>query len=63
MVPNRQQAITWTNDDTASRFIYAPLDLNELTHDQLDMHGYIISTVATDALVLKHQGINIHNAD
>ena len=34
-----------------------------LTHKQLEMHGYIISIVATDALVLKHQAINIYNAD
>ena len=27
------------------------------------MHGCIISTVATDALVLKHQSISIHSAD
>ena len=34
-----------------------------LTHKQLKMHGCIISTVATDALVLKHQAISIHSAD
>ena len=27
------------------------------------MHGGLVSTVATDALVLKHQAIGIHNAD
>ena len=27
------------------------------------MHGCIVSTVATDALVLKHQAIIIHSAD
>ena len=27
------------------------------------MHGCVISTVATDVLVLKHQAISIHNAD
>ena len=26
------------------------------------MHGYILSTVATDILVLKHQAISIHSA-
>ena len=26
-----------------------------LTHKQLEMHGYVLSTVFTDALVLKHQ--------
>ena len=28
-----------------------------------ETHGCVVSTVATDALVLKHQAINIHNAD
>ena len=27
------------------------------------MHGCLLSTVATDALVLKHQTISIHSAD
>ena len=27
------------------------------------MHGYVISIVATDALVLKHQDISSHSAD
>ena len=27
------------------------------------MDAYSVSTVATDALVLKHQAISIHNAD
>ena len=34
-----------------------------LTHKQLEMHGCIFSTVATDALVLKHQAISIYIAD
>ena len=34
-----------------------------LTHKQLEMHGCMLSTVATDALVLKHQVISIHSAD
>ena len=33
------------------------------THKQLEMHMCVISTVATDALVLKHQAISIHSAD
>ena len=28
-----------------------------------EMHGCIVSTVATDALVLNHQAISTHNAD
>ena len=39
------------------------LGLNVLIHKKLEMHGCIISTVATDALVPKHQGISIHSAD
>ena len=39
------------------------LALNMLTHKQLEQHGCILSTVATDALVLKHQAISTHSAD
>ena len=34
-----------------------------LTHKQLDMHGCVLSTAATDALVLKHQAISIQSVD
>ena len=34
-----------------------------LTHKQLEMHRCTLSTVATDALVLKHQAISIYSAD
>ena len=34
-----------------------------LTPKHQEMHGCVISTVTTDALVLKHQAISIHNAD
>ena len=37
--------------------------LSELTSKHGETHGCIVSTVATDALVLKHQAISIHNAD
>ena len=33
------------------------------THKQLETHGGMISSVATDALVLKHQAISIYSAD
>ena len=36
--------------------------MSALTHKSLDNHGCMHSTVAADALVLKHQAINIHNA-
>ena len=34
-----------------------------LTPKHREMHGWVDSTVATDALVLKHQAISIPNAD
>ena len=34
-----------------------------LTLKYREMHGCVVNTVATDALVLKHQAISIHNAD
>ena len=46
-----------------------PADGLAPSHDQVitlkhrETHGCIVSTVATDALVLKHQAISIHNAD
>ena len=33
------------------------------THKHLEMHECILSTVATDVLVLKHQAIRIHSTD
>ena len=34
-----------------------------VTHKQLEQHGCVLSTMATDALVLKHQAISTHSAD
>ena len=34
-----------------------------LTYKQLETHGCVLSIVATDALVLKHQAIGIYSAD
>ena len=34
-----------------------------LTLEQREPYGFVVSTVATDALVLKHEAIIIHNAD
>ena len=39
------------------------LGLEFLTHKQLKTHGCVISIVAIDALVLKHQAISIHIVD
>ena len=37
--------------------------LNVLTHKQLELHGCVLSTKGTDALVLKHQAIITLSAD
>ena len=37
--------------------------VNLLTLKHRETDGCVVSTVATDALVLKHQAISIHNAD
>ena len=34
-----------------------------LTHKQLEMQGWILSTVATDVLVLKHHAISNHSTN
>ena len=39
------------------------LPVSYLTLKHWETHGCVVSTVATDALVLKHQAISIHNAD
>ena len=43
--------------------LWDTLRVNSLNHKQLETHGCVLSTVATDALVLKHQAISIHSAD
>ena len=63
MAPKKQQAITWTNDSQDLRDLTSPLGHSELTLKHQEMHVCVVSTVATDALVLKHQAISIHNAD
>ena len=42
---------------------YASSDHHNLTHKQLETHGFLQSIVATDVVVLKHQAISIHSAD
>ena len=34
-----------------------------LNHKHRETHECVVSTVPTDALMLKHQAISIHNAD
>ena len=46
---------------TWQRFHEKSWTFNELTHKQLEMHGCILNTVDTDALVLKHQVTSIHS--
>ena len=41
----------------------SPVRFHSLTLKHRETHGCVVSTVATDALVLKHQAISIHNAD
>ena len=43
--------------------MFVQWDINVLTLKHQETHGCVVSTVATDALVLKHQGISTHNAD
>ena len=38
-------------------------DLSHLTLKHRETHGCVVSIVAPDALVLKHQAISTHNAD
>ena len=39
------------------------VSVDTLTNKHLETHGCIINTVATDALLIKHQAISIHSAD
>ena len=43
--------------------LYPHIPLSRLTSERQETHGWVVSTVATDVLVLKHQAISIHNAD
>ena len=53
MVLGHQQALLWLK----------MVSSNFLTHTQLEMYGGIVRTAATDAMVLKHQAINMNSAD
>ena len=59
----RQQATIWVNVEWDLCPHMASLGQYELTPKRRETHGCVVSTVATDALVLKHQAISIHNAD
>ena len=58
LVLNRKQAIILTHDDLVWWQIY-----HWLTLKHRETHGCVVSTVATDALVLKHQAISILSTD
>ena len=45
------------------RLLMIIFSFHELTRKQLERHGFILSTVATDALMLKHQTISNYSAD
>ena len=45
------------------KFNLNDISISVLTLKHQEMHGCVVSTVATNALVLKHQAISIHNAD
>ena len=62
-MPIRQKAIIWTNAHPVHWCIYAALGWDELTPKQLEMDWGVLSTVSSDALVLKHQTISVHSAD
>ena len=51
------------HDITEIDLIQIYFDLVSLTPKHRETHGCVVSTVAADALVLKHQSISIHNAD
>ena len=42
------------------QYMYA---YNVFIHKQLELYECVVNTVATDALVLKHQAISSHSAD
>ena len=51
----------WTDGQTQATTMPRVKSLLTLKHRET--HERVVSTVATDALVLKHQAISIHNAD
>ena len=62
----KQNATSVNREDAFENVIFkmvAILFVYALTHKQQETHGCIASTVATDALVLKHQAISSNSAD
>ena len=66
------RAVLYWNRRGTSWIALVPIYINKswfaqlnhvLTLKHRDTHGCVVSTVTTDALVLKHQAISIHNAD
>ena len=48
---------------SCKQWLSSCLGINVLTLKHQEMHGCVVSTVATDALVLKHQAISILSTD
>ena len=46
-----------------SDIVFIFIFLNDLTYKQLETHMCILSIVATDGLVVKHQAISSYSAD
>ena len=44
-------------------FVIKEKDGTPFTHNELETHGFVISTLANDVLVPKHQDISTHSAD
>ena len=62
MIGGKKTNIYKTMEDNIHTNAY-PKNKDSLTLKHRETHGRVVSTVATDALVLKHQDISIHNAD
>ena len=54
----QKQIYKWSNKINATATVWSLLTLKHR-----ETHVCVVNTVATDALVLKHQAISIHNAD
>ena len=64
LLPLRKSSSSWVIREHYSWEIASSHSINlPLTYRQLETHAYILSTVVTDVLVLKHQAISIHSAE
>ena len=63
ILPHWKQGPTYLNNMTVNISVTQEANTEGLTHEQPETHGYILNTVANDALVLKHQAVSINSAD